>query len=141
MKHYVETKLVEQKFEKWFANDGKEFDNENECVLYERRKNEEKVVKDFKKLKPKFLNIPLVDWFTCDTEIVSVNLKDEYDFIAVEDYFAIKSSYMDMCALVEKKPKEYPCNILVISGYEWVDIYGTENDLKVKLQELIAKLK
>lgn len=141
MKHYVETKLVEQKIEKWFANDGAEFDNEQDCVVYERRKNEEKVVKDFKKLKPKFLNIPLVDWFACETEIVSVNLKDEYDFIAVEDYFAIKSSYMDMCGLREKKPTEYPCNILVISGYEWVDVYGTESDLKDKLEELVKKLK
>ena len=142
MKHYVETKLVEQKFEKWFANDGKEFDNENDCVVYERRKSEEKVVKDFKKLKPKFLDIPVAEWFYgSDAEVVSVNLKDEVDFIAVEDYFAIKSSYMDMCSLIEKKPTEYPCNILVVSGYEWVDVWGTETDLKTKLQELISKLK
>lgn len=141
MKHLVETKLVEQKTEKWFADDGKEFDNENDCIVYERRKNEEKVVKEFKKLKPQFLNIPLVEWFACETEIVSVNLKDEFDFIAVEDYFAIKSSYMDMCGLIEKKPTEYPCNILIISGYEWVDIYGTESDLKAKLKELVDKLK
>lgn len=142
MKHYVETKLVEQKFEKWFANDGKEFDNENDCVIYERRKNEEKVVKDFKKLKPKFLNIPILEWYYgTDAEVVSVNLKDEFDFIAVEDYFAIKSSYMDMCGLVAKKPTEYPCNILVVSGYEWVDIWGTESDLKAQLKELIDKLK
>lgn len=142
MKHYVETKLVEQKIEKWFANDGKEFDNENDCVVYERRKNEEKVVKDFKKLKPKFLNIPILDWFYgTEEEIVSVNLKDEFDFIAVEDYFSIKSSYMDMCGLIEKKPTEYPCNIVVISGYEWADIWGTESDLKAKLKELVDKLK
>ena len=142
MKHYVETKLVEQKIEKWFANDGKEFDNENDCVLYERRKNEEKVVKDFRKLKPKILNIPILDWFYgTDAEIVSVNLKDEFDFIAVEDYFAIKSSYMDMCGLIEKKPTEYPCNIVVMSGYEWADIWGTESDLKAKLKELVDKLK
>ena len=142
MKHYVETKLVEQKIEKWFANDGKEFDNENDCVLYERRKNEEKVVKDFRKLKPKILNIPILDCFyDTDAEIVSVNLKDEFDFIAVEDYFAIKSSYMDMCGLIEKKPTEYPCNIVVMSGYEWADIWGTESDLKAKLKELVDKLK
>ena len=64
-----------------------------------------------------------------------------YDFILVEDYFAIKSSYMDMCSLIEKKPIEYPCNIVVVSGYEWVDIWGTEDDLKAKLEELIVKLK
>lgn len=142
MKHLVETKLVEQKTEKWFADDGKEFDNEADCVVYERRKNEEKVVKDFKKLKPKFLDIPILEWFYgTDAEVVSVNLKDEFDFIVVEDYFAIKSSYMDMCSLIEKKPTEYPCNILVVSGCEWVDVWGTENDLKVKLKELIDKLK
>ena len=142
MKHYVETKLVEQKFEKWFADDGTEFDNEKDCVVYERRKNEEKVVKDFKKLKPKFLDIPILEWYYgSDAEVMSVNLKDEAGFIAVEDYFAIKSSYMEMCSFIEKKPTEYPCNILIVSGYEWVDIWGTESDLKVKLKELIDKLK
>lgn len=142
MKHYVETKLVEQKIEKWFANDGKEFDNENDCVIYERRKNREKVEKEFKKLKPKFLDIPILEWFYgSDAEVVSVNLKDEFDFIAVEDFFAIKSSFMDMCSLIEKKPTEYPCNILVVSGCEWVDIYGTESDLKAQLKELVDKLK
>ena len=102
MKHLIETKMVEQKTEKWFADDGKEFDNEKDCVVYERRKNEEKVAKEFKKLKPQFLNIPVLDWFMgTDAEIVSVNLKDELDFIAVEYYFAIKSSYMDICDLIE----------------------------------------
>ena len=142
MKHYVETKMVEQKIEKWFANDGKEFDNENDCVVYERRKNEEKIVKEFKKLKPKFLEIPILDWYYgTDAEVVSVNLKDELDFIVVEDYFSIKSSYMDMTSLIEKKPTSYPANILIVSGYEWVDAWGTESDLKVKFQELVNKLK
>ena len=141
MKHLVETKMVEQKTEKWFADDGKEFDNEKDCVVYERRKNEEKVVKEFKKLKPQFLNIPILDWYYGDdAEVVSVNLKDECDFIAVEDYFAIKSSYMDMSGLIEK-PIEYPCNILIVSGYEWVDIYGTKDDLKNQLKELMEKIK
>lgn len=142
MKHYVETKLVEQKFEKWFADDGTEFDNEKDCVVYERRKNEDMVIKNFKKLKPKFLEIPILDWYYgSDAEVVSVNLKDEFDFIAVEDYFSIKSSYMDMSSLIEKKPTSYPANILIVSGYEWVDAWGTESDLKVKFQELVDKLK
>ena len=142
MKHLIETKMVEQKTEKWFADDGKEFDNEKDCVVYERRKNEEKVVKEFKKLKPQFLNIPILDWFMgADVEIVYFNLKDEYDFIDVEDYCAIKSSYMDMCGLIKKKPTEYHCNILIVSGYEWIDIYGTKNELKDELKELVEKIK
>ena len=48
---------------------------------------------------------------------------------------------MDMCGLIEKKPTEYPCNILIVSGYEWVDIYGTKDDLKNQLNELIEKIK
>lgn len=137
MKHLIETKMVEQKTEKWFADDGKEFDNEKDCVVYERRQNEEKVVKEFKKLKPKFLRIPIVEYFYGDeAEIVSINLNDESDFIFIEDYFAIKSSYMDMCGLVSKKPTNYPCNILVVSGCEWVDIYGTEEDLKNEFKKI-----
>ena len=46
-----------------------------------------------------------------------------------------------MCGLIEKKPTEYPCNILIVSGYEWVDIYGTKDDLKNKLKELVEKIK
>lgn len=142
MKHYVETKLVEQKTEKWFADDGKEFDNEKDCVVYERRKNEEKVVKDFKKLKPQFLNIPILEWFYgSDAEVVSVKLKDEYDFDIVQDYFAIKSSWMDLSSMVEKKPTEYPCELVFASGCEWVDIYGTKDDLKNNFKELMEKFK
>lgn len=141
MKHYVETKLVEQKTEKWFADDGKEFDNEKDCVVYERRKNEEKVVKEFKKLKPKFFDIPILEWFYgCDAEVVSVKLNDEYDFDIVQDYFAVKSSWMDLSAMVEKKPTEYPCELVFASGCEWVDIYGTLQDFKDNMTEMLIKI-
>ena len=80
MKHLVETKMVEQKTERWFADDGKEFDNEKDCVVYERRKNEEKVVKEFKKLKPQFLNIPILDlkdWHLTNVEYNEIQNTEE----------------------------------------------------------------
>lgn len=140
MKHYVETKLVEQKTEKWFAVDGKEFDNENDCVIYERRLNHEQIEKNFKKLKPKYLDIPVLTWFYGDdSEVVLVKLKNEYDFDIVKDHFVIKSSWMETVSLDEKKPTEYPCEMVFVSGYEWVDIYSTKDTLKEELTKLLEK--
>ena len=141
MKHYVETKLVEQKIEKWFAVDGKEFDNENDCVVYERRLNHEQIEKDFKKLKPTYLDIPVLTWFYGDdSEVVLIKLKDEYDLDIIKDHFAIKSSWMDTNTLDEKKPTEYPCEMVFVSGYEWVDIYSGKDKLKEELQNLLEKM-
>lgn len=128
MTKYVETKMVEQTTVKFIAEDGKVFcgDNaERECKEYERIKNREKVEIEFKKLNPKWINIPLLDWFGgCDTEVVSVNVKSEIELeTTVSDYFKIKSRYMDFEGFDSNKPTEFPCDIILVSGYEWVDIY------------------
>jgi hypothetical protein len=145
MKEIRTIRMVEQTEVKFIADDGKVFigDNaERECKDYERRLNDEKVVNEFKKLKPKYINIPLIDWVGCETEIISINIKDEIDFdITIKDYFHRKSpEWMDLTAFETKRPKEFPCNFVFVSGCEWVDIFGSEKELKDKLIETIEQL-
>lgn len=146
MTKYVETKMVEQTTIKFVAEDGKVFTGDNaefDCAEYERTRNRDKVVTEFKKLRPKFIEIPLLDWFYgCDSEIISINVKDEIEYeTTVKDYFTAKSRYMDFEGFVYKKPKTFPCNIILVSGSEWVDVYaGGEEELKTELLKLVAKL-
>ena len=147
MTKYVETKMVEQTTVKFVAEDGKVFTGDNaerECAEYELIKNKNKIEEEFINLRPKWINIPLLDWFyDCDAEIVSLAVKDEIEYeTTVKDYFKIKSpNYMDFEGFYDKKPKEFPCNIILVSGYEWVDVYsGGEKELKAELLKAVEKL-
>lgn len=144
MKEIRTTRMIEQTEVKFVADDGKEFvgkDAEQECKTYERTKNNEKVINAFKKLKPKWINVPLFDWVS-DGEIISVTVNDEVDFdITVKDYYYIKSPHwMDFSNFDAKRPQTFPANIVLVSGCEWVDIYGSEYDLKEELRRTIEKL-
>lgn len=145
MKEIRTTRMVEQTEVKFIADDGKEFVGtlaEQECRAYERTRNEERVINAFKKLKPKWINMPLIDWVGCENEIISVTVNDEVDYdITIRDYYYIKSpSYMDFSGFESKKPKEFPANIVLVSGCEWVDIFGSEADLMEALKKTIEQL-
>ena len=141
MKHLIETKMVEQKTEKWFADDGKEFDNETACVTYERRLNKENVEREFSKLKHKFLNIPMLEWFYGgDEEVVLITVEEEKDFLVAEDYFASKTTFMDLDGLKRKRPTSYPADLIIVSGCEWADVYGTKEDLLEETKKLLKTL-
>ena len=124
MKEIRTTRMVEQTEIKFVADDGRVFIGENaerECRQYERTQNDEKVIREFKKLNPKWIDVPLVDWVGCgENEVISVTVNNEADYdITVRDYYYIKSpEYMDFSNLESKRPKEYPCNIVLVSGYE-----------------------
>ena len=142
MKEVRTTKMVEVTEVKFFADDGKEFNTEIECKNYERTQNEEKVISEFKKLKPKWIDIPLLDWWTSEGEVISVTVRNEADFnITVRDYYYIKSpKWMDLDVFETKKPKEFPANIVLVNGCEWMDIFGSEAELKEALIKTIEKL-
>ena len=146
MKEVRTIKMIEQTEVKFIADDGKVFTGENaenECALYERTQNEERVIKEFKKLKPKCINIPMLDWVGCgDNEVIAVTVNDEVDFdITVKDYYYIKSpQYMDLSCFESKKPKEFPANIVLVNGYEWVDIFGSSDDLVKALVQVTEQL-
>lgn len=145
MTKFVETKMVEQTNIKFIADDGTEFIGENaeqKCKEYERTQNNEKVIREFKKLNPKWIDIPLVEWVGCENEVISVTVKSEVEFeTTVRDYYYIKSpNYMDFEGFDNKKPKEFPANIVLVSGCEWVDVFGSETDLKAALHKAIEQL-
>ena len=146
MKEIRTIKMVEQTEVKFVADDGKEFIGEHaesECKRYERTKNEEKVINEFKKLRPKWIYVPLIDWVGCgENEIISVTVNDEIEFdTTVRDYYHIKSpNYMDFDGFESKKPKEFPANIVIVSGCEWVDIFGSKEDLKAELMKAIEQI-
>lgn len=143
MTKLVETKMVEQTTTKFIADDGKEFATETECKNYERTQNEGKVVNEFKKLSPKWIDVPLVDWVGCgENEVISVIVKSEIEYdTTVRDYYYIKSPrYMDLSCLESKKPKEFPADIVLVSGCEWVDVFGSKEDFKKALMKTIEQL-
>lgn len=142
MKEIRTIKMVEVEEVKFIAEDGTEFigeNAENKCKEFERVQNEEKVKNEFRKLKPTYLNLPTVNWFSCDSEVILITVKNEIDFdITIKDYFHIKSPrWMDLSVFEDKKPTEYPCELVFISGEEWVDIYSNKEKLKDELQTVL----
>ena len=140
MKEIRETKLVEQTTVKFIANDGKEFDNEKECVTYERRLNQENCEKAYHRLHPKFIDIPFIDANgECAVELIT--LESEKDFDTVMDYFITQSSWMDCSGLEENKPKAYPFTGFIVSGCEWVYLScwntATVKDMLVKAAAML----
>lgn len=145
MKEIRTIKMVEQTEVKFVADDGTEFIGEyaeNKCVEYERRKNRERVKNDFLKLKPVWVNVPAVDWSDGDMEIIYINVKDEIDFdVTIKDYFHSKSpQWMDLSCFGESKPESFPCEIVFVSGLEWVGIYGTKDMFKADLLKALEQL-
>lgn len=119
MKEIRETKLVEQTTVRFIACDGKEFDNEKECVSYERRLDKEKLEKEYKKLHPVSLSLPLIDYAgTCYADLITVNSEEDFDTIV--DYYQSLSSYMDTYGLEDDRPTEYPKQMIIVSGEDWV---------------------
>lgn len=139
MKEIRTIKMVEQTLVKFIANDGKEFENENECAAYERRMDKEKCEKEFKKLKPTLISIPFTDW-GCPLEVYKITLNHESDLYIIEDYMKADCSYRDV-DLRYNKPTEYPCTriLLVDEGYANFSSM-TVDDVKQKLLEAAAKL-
>jgi hypothetical protein len=101
-----------------------------------------KVINEFNRLNPKWIDVPLVDWVGCENEVISVTVKNEIEFnTTVRDYYYIKSpTYMDFNGFESKKPKEFPANIILVSGCEWVDIFGDKEDFKRALMKTIEQL-
>ena len=139
MKEIRETKLVEQTTVRFIANDGTEFMDEQECIIYERRLNKEKLEKEYKKLNPIEITIPFLDWDPM--WVTKITLKTEADFDTVVDYFESTSRWMDTCGLTENKPAEFPATMLIANGEEWVNVPSeTVEDVKRDLLKAYEQL-
>lgn len=140
MKEIRETKLVEQTTVRFIACDGKEFNNEKDCMSYERRLDKDKLKKEYEKLHPIFLPFPLIDYAgTCSAELITV--KSEEDFDTIVDYYKSLSSYMDTYSLEDSRPTEYPQQMIIVSGEEWVCVCGqTFESIKNDLMKVYKQL-
>ena len=140
MKEIRETKLVEQTTVKWVANDGKEFSTERDCVVYERRCDQEKCEKEYKKLHPKYLDIPFVDWgVECSVEVVTMETERDYDTIV--DYFSSLSTYMDIDGICGNKPTEFPCTKVLVSDEGYVTFSNwSVDEVREKLLDVVRML-
>lgn len=124
-----------------FADDGKKFVGKNaerECVIYERTKERQKVENEFKKLKPVWLYIELVE-LVSDAEIVAVTVKNESDYdITVKDY--VSDEWVDLEGFYHGKPEQFPADIVIVITDNWVEVLSKESIVS-NLEKELAELK
>lgn len=142
MKEIRITKMVEQTTVTFEANDGKKFTGENaerDCKNYEMQLNKELCEKEFKKLKPIFLDEDIMSWFSgneCDQFII-VNLKDENDFDCLKNYIQSHNKYMEFDI---EEPQKYPQQMVVSMSESWTCEYRRGLDyLTQQLESLVEK--
>jgi hypothetical protein len=111
MKEIIETKFVEQKTVKYVADDGREFDNENDCRCYEMSQDREKIKLMYESLNPVTSGSTALDWFECGTAIDAVVSHNEREFGIIKAYF--KSISFDVNL---DEPNEYPHRHVIFSS-------------------------
>lgn len=142
MKEIRVTKMVEQTTVTFEANDGKKFTGENaerECKNYEMQLNKEACAKEFKKLKPIFLDEVIWYWFSGNTDdhFIVVNLKDQNDFDCLRNYCESRNPYVEFDI---DEPKEYPKQMVVSMSDSWVCEYRKGlSDLTQQLESIVEK--
>lgn len=142
MKEIRETKLVEQTTVRFIANDGKAFETEHECLNYERRLDEKKVEKEFKKIA-KEIKTPFLTWYMPEVATWLVSLKNAEDFEKVVDYCVMMDDWNGESAYIKDEPTEYPCKMFVMHNKdtEWCSIVNNsveefKNELATTLSQL-----
>lgn len=138
MKEIRRIKMVEVEEVKFVADDGTEFTGENaerDCCDYERQKDEKKVKEAFERLDVTEIHMPMLDWFCSESEIWKIKLESKKDYYTMTDYFKVVRYCCDNYTEV---PKEFPCTMIVMKGYECISDYC--GDLKENLQKMIEQL-
>lgn len=138
MKEIRTIKMVEQTEVKFIADDGKEFIGENaemKCAEYERQRNRTKVEEAFKRLSVKEIDMPMLDWYCECAEVYKILLESERDYWSMVDYFKV---IYGCCDNYTEMPKEFPCTMVVMRGWECISDYA--GDLKEKLQKALEQL-
>lgn len=115
MKEIRTVKMVESVEVKYFADDGKEFENERDCRVYEMQKDKEKLQMMYEELNPICVRSDVMEWFCCDSGIDIVTVKNQREFSIVKAFFG-GNSYRDFDV---EEPKEYPSTLTIY----WNDGY------------------
>ena len=140
----ITTKLVEQTTVKYIACDGKVFEGERaqcECEAYERRLDVEKCEREFKKLNPRYIPEPGIDWVSSETEMWAVPIKSEADWLTLLDYVKTRSCYMDITGLEDRKPVAFPVDVLAVIEYEYASRICGIDDFVKQLEKSIKAIK
>lgn len=132
-------KMVEVTDIVFFAEDGTQFvgDNaEKACRDYERTCDKNKVKAAFERLTYRELDIPLMDWFSCESACYRVELTCKSDYVAMMDYLTV---CRDVCEIYINEPTVYPHTMFVIDNCGYIDEY--RGDLEVDCKKLLEQLK
>lgn len=140
MKEIRTIKMVEQTEVKFVADDGKEFIGENaerDCRDYERQKDVREVKERFERLNKTKIDMPLIDWFTDETDIWKIVLESKQDYYSMTDYFkvCVHSGYFDNYT---ELPNEFPYTMIVVDTYDYID--EPKLNLKESLQKTLEQL-
>lgn len=115
MKEIRTIKMVESVEVKYFADDGKEFETEHECRVYEMQQDKDKLKRMYEELNPICVASDVLEWFGNDSGIDVVTVNSQRDFNIVKAYLK-HSDYVDFEV---EEPKEYPKTLTIY----WNDGY------------------
>ena len=138
MKEVITIKMVEQTTVKYIAEDGKEFDTENECKNYECRKRQKEFGEDFeKKLDKQKLHIPVLEDYMCDGSVELITLHSRVDIDRIFNFYK-SYNYSDLKNIEALyKITKFPTKITIVdNGYDYCWLYDT-NQLMTELQKTI----
>lgn len=138
MKEIREIKMVEQVNVKFVADDGTEFVGEHaerDCADYERQRSKVKVEEAFNRLDAKKIEMPIIDWYCECADVWKIVLESKKDYYSMVDYFKVVEG---RCENYTEMPKEFPCTMVVVVGWECINDYC--GDLKEKLQKALEQL-
>ena len=142
MKQIIETKLVEQRTEKFVADDGTEFIGEGaeqKCKDDERRKDTEKCKKEFEKLNPVYLDFPFAGWGN-ECIVYKVHLENSGDLTKIIDYEEQNAGDWFDNYLTERT-YNYPCDVIIYGCENYVDVVTDINDVIDRVTKTLEKLK
>lgn len=137
MKKETKSRMIEEKYEVFVAEDGTTFDTASECVEYERNIRMQPVSKlHIEKLDGL---VPLTDGMTCDgNEFYWYKVNDEDDFNTLNEYYEGKID----------EPREYPnllcleVNECYIDGLLMFDVWSYElTDIMDSIKEFMEEFR
>lgn len=139
MKEVITIKMVEQKTVKFVADDGKEFNKENECKEYELGKKRKDVETRFNLIEKTKIDIPLLDCYKGEGCVYKITFNSREDVNALIDYYTLFHFHMDYVYAEIKKITSFPFTTLMDEGYDSI-YFLNEDILRKDIEKLINQL-
>ena len=139
MKEVITIKMVEQTTIKYIADDGKEFNKENECKEYELGKKRKDVEARFNLIQKTKIDVPLLDGYKGEGCIYKITFNSREDVNALIDYYTLHHFYLDYVYDEIKKITSFPFTTLMDEGYDSI-YFLNEDILRKDIEKLINQL-